>query len=555
MKCYLLSKKKISFFTRLKLKLKYKVKAEIITDKNQFIDYLDSQYYTVKLKQLADKIEEIQKYLAENNLEELNNQLQSLSVSAFKNFLFSKYSKIPEESFTADNYRQKYTSFINRYPVVLSTTHSLLRNCPDDFQYDLVIMDEGSQSDILTSLLTMNIAKKMVVVGDQKQLPQIDNTDLYPAADELAAKISLPTYFQYRENSLLSSLISMGNIFPMTTLVEHYRCDARIIEFNNRKFYNNELVICTKTSTTDPLFVIHTVKGHHARKNPKGSGIYNDREAQEILELLKTIDEQDVGIITPFRAQADYLSRLISSKYPNVEVDTVHKFQGRQKKIIILSTVINDISEDDPNRLTDFVTNPNLLNVAISRAISKLYIVVSDGVYESQHNLISQFVSYIKYYCGESNLKEGRVVSIFDDLYNDNYQAVTQSPLFRYVDSEAETIMLDHLNSLLKDYPDLKIQMHVTLSSLLTNYQGFTDSEIKYITNRLTHVDFVLFDKINYKPVLCIEVDGTKYHDYSQRQIEHDRIKTRVLEANGLKILRLKTNAAGEMEKIRNCLN
>ena len=71
-----------------------------------------------------------------------------------------------------------------------------------------------------------------------------------------------------------------------------------------------------------------------------------------------------------------------------------------------------------------------------------------------------------------------------------------------------------------------------------------------YIKNPKTHVDFVIFDRISFSPKLCIEVDGTRYHDYSPRQVSHDEIKNRILEHNGVKLIRMKTNQSDEVNKI-----
>ncbi|MGD9678981.1 MAG: DUF2726 domain-containing protein, partial [Vulcanibacillus sp.] len=106
------------------------------------------------------------------------------------------------------------------------------------------------------------------------------------------------------------------------------------------------------------------------------------------------------------------------------------------------------------------------------------------------------------------------------------------------------------LKGILKDFPDYKMQLHVRLSDLIGNLNGFNNYEINYITHPKTHVDFVIFDKITKKPVLCIEVDGVKYHDYSIKQLIHDEIKTKVLALNGLALLKLRTNQSNEAVKI-----
>ena len=147
---------------------------------------------------------------------------------------------------------------MDRYPVVLSTTYSLLRNCSAGHMFDVIIIDEASQSDILSSLLTMNIAKKMVVIGDDKQLPQIDNQEIYDFSEELARELNIGESYQYKENSILDSVLSLDNI-SNTVLKEHYRCELRIIQFCNKKSMKliNTVNSCLNNILTIKISVNH----------------------------------------------------------------------------------------------------------------------------------------------------------------------------------------------------------------------------------------------------------------------------------------------------------
>lgn len=545
---YILKIKKYSFINKMILKIKYNVSISSQEQLEQLQKYWSIEFYNSKIKELINEKEEVQNFINNNNYDDLIEKLKKDSYDTFCNYIYEKYKPKEFIHFNSSNYKKFFNEFTNRYPVTLSTTHSLLRNCNHGFLYDLVIIDEASQSDILTSLLTMNVAENMVIIGDDKQLSQIDNQEIYYVSEQLANYYKIPKYYQYKENSILESVINLPINVKNTLLKEHYRCESRIINYCNKTFYDNELIICTNKSDEDSLIIVHTVEGNHARKNPNGTGQYNDREAQEILNILSNTAETDVGIITPFRAQADYIYKLINEKYPTVEVDTIHKYQGRQKKIIILSTVVNDLKETNEDFVSNFVTNEKLLNVAISRAIDKIYLVVSDKVYNSKNNSISQFIDYIKY--NSNNDIKGTVVSVFDELYKTQYDIIKKSSLYKKVDSYAEEIILKLIKKILKDYNNFEVALHVRLSDLVSNIEGFSFDELKYIKHKWTHVDFVIFNKVTYKPVLCIEVDGTKYHDYNDVQKEHDLIKTKVLEVNNIKLLRIRTNESDEKDKI-----
>lgn len=90
---------------------------------------------------------------------------------------------------------------------------------------------------------------------------------------------------------------------------------------------------------SDVLKVIQTVKGNHAR------GHINERQIEVIKQEVLPFLEKDysIGVISPYRDQVTALQKVLAQA---VEVDTIHKFQGREKDIIIFSTVDNDVSEE-----------------------------------------------------------------------------------------------------------------------------------------------------------------------------------------------------------------
>lgn len=554
LKMYLMSLKKLNFFNKLILRFWYKIKINDYSDVERILLYLNKKSYDFKLEILRNEKIKIEKYIKDNNLFENEQLLRKYSFETLGNYLYNKYEGAKDEVFTSKTYKENFNKFIFRYPVTLSTTHSLLRNCPNKFLYDLVVIDEASQSDIMTSIITMHVAKNIVIIGDDKQLSQIDNEKIYDYSDKLATNYKIPTYFQYANNSILHSMLSLPVKVENTLLREHYRCEFKIIDFCNKKFYNDQLIICTERKNEDTLFIVHTVEGNHARKNPNGTGQYNDREAQEIIKIISDNPEKEIGVITPFRAQAMYITNLLKDQFPNVEIDTIHKFQGRQKDIIILSTVVNDLSDATDDLISNFITNPKLLNVAISRAKSKLYLITSDKVFKSSNNNISYFIDYIRHNSNNHDIK-GNITSIFDELYKDNYKIIKSTGLCQKVDSYAENLMLNLLNIVLKNYPTLSIALHVNLLYLINDISGFTEQERKYITHPWTHVDFVIYDKITYRNILCIELDGTKYHDYNISQVEKDKIKTKVLEKNGVNFIRIRTNQSNEYNIIVDAIN
>ncbi len=191
------------------------------------------------------------------------------------------------KKFSKESYKDNFKNFLLLYPVVLSTSQSLLNNAPKGFKFDYLIIDEASQGDMLSSLLAINCAKNLVVVGDSRQLQQIEEERLFLQSEKLAEEFFVPEPYRYESNSILKSVKVAVPGAPATLLREHYRCAPDIINFCNKMFYNEELVAMTR-NTGKHIEVIKTVPGNYARRNPNGSGLYNQREIDEIENILKT---------------------------------------------------------------------------------------------------------------------------------------------------------------------------------------------------------------------------------------------------------------------------
>ena len=100
------------------------------------------------------------------------------------------------------------------------------------------------------------------------------------------------------------------------------------------------------------------------------------------------------------------------------------------------------------------------------------------------------------------------------------------------------------------EFSKIDCVMHSSLATLVRDYSLLTEAEARYASNPLTHIDFLLFNKMDKSPVMAIEVDGTKYHAEGSRQAERDAMKNSVLSKCGIPILRIRTNESGERERI-----
>lgn len=105
-----------------------------------------------------------------------------------------------------------------------------------------------------------------------------------------------------------------------------------------------------------------------------------------------------------------------------------------------------------------------------------------------------------------------------------------------------------------KLFSSIGCAVHVSLATLIRDYSQLTKEETRYARNLSTHVDFLMFYKMDKLPILAIEVDGTSFHRPGSQQSIRDEKKNRILEKCGIPLLRLRTDGSNEKEKIRAAL-
>jgi very-short-patch-repair endonuclease len=121
---------------------------------------------------------------------------------------------------------------------------------------------------------------------------------------------------------------------------------------------------------------------------------------------------------------------------------------------------------------------------------------------------------------------------------------------------ESENLMNAIIEKVLSlpEFQDLDRVMHQPLKMLIRNPDKLDDDECKFAMNISTHTDFLIFNKMDKKPVLVVEVDGYAYHANNPKQIEQDRMKDAILGKYGIPILRIRTNESGEEKRLRDKL-
>jgi RecA/RadA recombinase len=539
--------KKPGLIARIVQYFKYGIKRTFFdANPESLITACQKHYYEAKLSELGAAIEAIERLLSSYNFDDKMREYSDLSAELFRDNLAKKYKGNSRPRFSLDDLWKNSEAFISVYPVILSTTYSLRSSLSHKVMYDYVIIDESSQVDLATGALALSCAKNAVVVGDLKQLPNVVDSLSTKKTDAIFERFDLPEVYRYKNHSLLSAMTELFPNAPRTLLREHYRCHPQIIEFCNQKFYGGELIVLTEPkSTRKPLVVYQTAEGNHARERVNQRQI--DVIKDEVIPQQKIdLTRDSVGIVTPYRNQTNALQTAFADT--TVKADTVDKFQGRENDIIVLSTVDNEVSE--------FSDNANRLNVAVSRAIEQLIVVVSAADTERDTN-IGDLVRYIRY--NNMEIIKSEIYSVFDYLYRNYAEKRTAllSKRKRVSEYDSENLMFALIDSVLKQetFAKFAVAIHVPLKMLIRDTSKLNDDEARYALNFLTHVDFLIFDKMDKSPRLIVEVDGVSFHKEGTRQAERDKMKNAILKRYGLRYVRFKTNESRERERLTAILN
>ncbi|HLG64995.1 MAG TPA: AAA domain-containing protein [Ktedonosporobacter sp.] len=290
--------------------------------------------------------------------------------------------------------------------------------------FDVAIIDEAGQLTIPAILGALRFARRFILVGDEKQLPplvlskeaaqrgladslfstlkRLDNDYMNDHPLEISACVSLRT--QYRMNRWISHFSS--TVFYEKLLVAHESVAHRKLALSQHPSFQKYPEHIQKA--LDPAFPLVFLDVHDELAEVGGKiSIAEARTVRDIVaELLaRGIAQQDIGIIAPYRAQVATIRRHLFSHAPEsgwqalpvdspLSVDTVDRFQGGERMVIILSFATTQEPETGSQR-REFLVNPNRLNVALTRAQRKLILVGSAPALEHLP-IFSRLITYCR---------------------------------------------------------------------------------------------------------------------------------------------------------------
>lgn len=312
--------------------------------------------------------------------------------------------------------------------------------------FDLVIVDEASQSDIwaLPALLR---GKKLLVVGDHKQV----SPSAVGAAEERVKELvnrflgEQPHGSEMTPDKSIYDLARVVFAGNSVMLKEHFRSVPAIIEFSNREFYEGDirpLRVPKANERLDPPLVDVFVKGGNRRSD------INKAEAKAIVdEISKLIadprfDGRTIGVVTLMGTeQASYIHKLIAEGISpseivarKISVGPPPVFQGRERDVMMVSMVIGPGDRGAANR----ADMHQRFNVALSRARDRMYLFRSVTENEAKDDsLTSRVIQHFKQPFQQDVKKveilrdkceSGFELEVFDELVKRGYRVTPQVP-------------------------------------------------------------------------------------------------------------------------------
>ncbi len=467
--------------------------------------------------------------------------LKKLFEPEYRDFIEILNNKNEEEQKTQFNKFFSVSDNVRRmqkvFPVFCSTCISSQKIGEPQIYFDMTIMDEASQCNTAVSLVPIIRGKSLMLVGDPQQLNPVITLD-QNINKELKEKYNVNDSYDYITNSIYKTYLANDSVSQETLLHNHYRCAKEIIDFNNKKYYNNQLKIKSKSNVSKPLVLCEVTDDYSVDKNTA------QKEVEEIVNYIKNNPKKKIGIITPFKNQRDLIEYTLKEK--NIEGDisygTVHAFQGDEKDEILFSLALT--KDTNPKTYEWVKNNKELINVAVSRAKDKLMLITSPDVINHLHKKgetddLYDLYNYVKTN-GESNV-----------AYNGN---ASRALGIKAYTTETEDLFLETLNhalsNIFEDKSKYEIKEQQTPVAL---FPKLSSEDLYFFTAR---IDFAIvkkgFNGTKYV-VLAIELDGPE-HKNDPKVIERDKKKKQICKEHGCTLIHVDNTYARRYNYIKDIL-
>lgn len=289
--------------------------------------------------------------------------------------------------------RQIFQQVIAGAPVIIGTHTSATDPVLKKKKFDLLVMDEASQSTEPSAWIPILKAEKVILAGDHFQLPP---TVLSKEAERRGLN-----------KTLFERLYDILDDDWKSLLRTQYRMNEKIMTFSSRQFYGGLLIadesvkahnlaglahVKNDPETEEVFTYLDTAgRGFEEKLEPGSESRYNAEEAELVFKyadrlLALGVKPEEMAVISPYSAQVRLLASRLTQ--PGLEVDSVDGFQGREKEVVILSLVRSNVEGE-----LGFLNDTRRMNVAMTRARRKL-LVIGDSATLSNIPFYKDFIAY-----------------------------------------------------------------------------------------------------------------------------------------------------------------
>lgn len=488
-----------------------KVIVDILLEGKDYTDIKDTiELYSEYIEEIKDL--ELDKHNSTNEALEsvIDSRIRKASMnSRFSNIekAINRKRKIPIKKFLQD-YMLEVRQLI---PIWLAQPETVPIIFDLTEKFDLVIFDEASQMFMERSIPAIMRAKKVVVLGDEKQLGP---------SSFFAGRISTEDEEDYLLEGDESLLTYAKSKLVTVMLKNHYRSeDIGLIKFSNEKYYENSLNFINKSDRKEskPVEYHFVEQGHYSDGT-------NDEEANKVIEvlyeLMGTNPDDSIAIITTNEKQRGLIMDKINFENPELNswlsrnnwiIKAIENVQGDERDIVIFATTFGPDSSGVQKMNFGPISNElgsNRINVAVTRAKKKMVVISSIDLEQAskkfrslKHQGPKDFINYIKY------AKDFSLSSLKTDKDYDT----------QIFDSPFEEEVYEALQPIMDAFGYRIITQYDTL--------GYK-------------IDMVIVDKDTEDIICAIECDGAKFHS-SRKARERDYQRQEFLESRGWKIYRI----------------
>ena len=262
-------------------------------------------------------------------------------------------------------------------------------------RFDLAVIDEACQSTEPGSWIPLLRCDRVVLAGDHCQLPP--------------TVISRAAVDEHFDRSLFERVIADLGPHIARRLNVQYRMHESIMNFSSREFYDGDLtadasvrehllcdlpgVLRTPATETPVDFIDTAGASYDEELEPDGESRCNRDEAALVCRKIQLLLDaglpaRDIAVIAPYAAQVRLLREMLPM--PELEIDSVDGFQGREKEAVVISLV-----RSNPKAEIGFLADVRRMNVALTRARRKL-IVIGDSATLSGHPFYRRMIEYFE---------------------------------------------------------------------------------------------------------------------------------------------------------------